>query len=195
MHHKILVIDKHLSLIGTSNLTPSSLIYHNNIILGIESKPLALWLCENIEKDSLSFKDNLEDMTLFAYLMPDRNKQALSHLIEEIDKAKISIEAALFSLTHKEIIAAFDRAISRGINIKILIDKTAMNSKISHLPIREYKGLELMHQKCCLIDDKVVIIGSVNWSEAGFNYNKDILLIIKNLQQKEIKKFRKAIGS
>jgi phosphatidylserine/phosphatidylglycerophosphate/cardiolipin synthase-like enzyme len=193
MHHKILIIDKNLVFIGSSNLTPSSLLYHNNIVLGIHSPPLAEWLSLHIEEESVSFTTFCKEALLSVYLMPDKKKEALTHLIKEIDQAKSSIQVALFSLTHPEIIGAFERAIARGVLVSILIDKTAMHSKIAHLPLSEYRGMELMHQKCCLIDNQTVILGSVNWTNAGFKYNKDILLIIKNLNTKELKEFRKAI--
>ncbi len=193
MHHKILIIDKNLVFIGSSNLTPSSLLYHNNIVLGIHSSPLAKWLCSHIEEGCASFTTSCKEALIFVYLMPDKKKEALTQLIQEIDGAKSSIQAALFSLTHPEIIAAFERAIGRGVLVSILIDKTAMHSKIAHLPLSEYRGMELMHQKCCLIDDQTVVLGSVNWTKAGFNYNKDILVIIKNLNAKQVQEFGKAI--
>lgn len=195
MHHKILVVDDQLSFIGTTNLTPPSLFYHNNLTLGIQSPVIAAWLTQNAEKDTLSFTTKIEDRILHLYLMPDRKKEALTHLIQTIDNAKISIEAALFSLTHKEIIAAFERALARGVNVHLVLDKSAINAKVAHLPIKEYKGMELMHQKCCLIDKEIAIIGSVNWSESGFKFNKDIMLILENLPRKEIKKIARAIRS
>ena len=37
-----------------------------------------------------------------------------------------------------------------------------------------------MHQKIALIDDKVLILGSANWSYSGFGKNYEVVLILKD---------------
>lgn len=54
--------------------------------------------------------------------------------------------------------------------------------------MREGTCSALIHNKVCIIDHKIAILGSANWSRRGLNTNREDLLIIKPLteSQKEV---------
>jgi phosphatidylserine/phosphatidylglycerophosphate/cardiolipin synthase-like enzyme len=42
-----------------------------------------------------------------------------------------------------------------------------------------------MHHKLCLIDNKIFITGSANWSKSGFKKNEEVLVIFDKLEESE----------
>ena len=175
MHRKILIIDRKLTLIGSTNMTKPSLIFHKNEMVGLYSAEIATWLAENLAEKNRSQHFTLNSHSIAIYLLPHNN--ALNALLKVIDQAHTQIEGQLFCLNHPQIIQSLQSAQSRGVNIHFTLDKGQGNQKRNEFPITYSKGYELLHSKSCQIDT-TKIIGSVNWTRSGFKKNGEILLII-----------------
>ena len=170
MHTKLAVVDKTLVLLGSANLTPTSLEMHHNCVLGIDSAELAAFF----RSDQKIFVDQ----RFKVWRLPEPS--ALPVLIETIDQAQHSVKAALFNLTHPELIAALGRAQDRGVMVTVILDRYTRNSRLDpSIHLRKSSGPELMHNKWALIDDDALIIGSANWTKAAFSKNREILAMIK----------------
>ncbi|MDN3504884.1 MAG: phospholipase D-like domain-containing protein [Rhabdochlamydiaceae bacterium] len=189
MHHKIIVIDDELSLLGSTNLTSSSIHYHSNILAAIYHPPLAIWLKENFQEGEKNAHFEIEGRFIDLYLMPDKKAIALNSLLKQIDNANQSIKGSLFSLTHPKIISAISAAKNRGCEVFFSLDKGQGNRDRNEFPIALSKGYELMHQKNCVIDDQVVMMGSSNWSKSGFKTNQEFFIILTHLSKNEVKNF------
>ena len=181
-HAKILTIDDHLTFLGSANLTLPSLEMHENFLISIQSKPLTKTLKEMIEQNKTG---HIEDNNIHLWLLPC--KEALKALIREIDEAKSSIELCLFTLSHPQLIQALEQASTRGVSVNIFLDRYTKSPKTT-LNIRKSRGPELLHHKWALIDSKTLVCGSVNWTQAGFSKNREILAIIKTLPTHLVKK-------
>ena len=194
MHKKILVIDEQKCYFGTANLTPTSLHFHDNVMVGINSTPLAKHLSHSQTGCGLF---SFGGMQMETYLLPDPKAVALSRLCQCLDEAKEEICLAMFTLTHPRIIAALASAAKRGVKVSIASDfyagKGASKGALARLQeagakITLSRGPELLHHKWAWIDRKIFVVGSANWTRAAFEKNQDILCIIRNLSLSDRKK-------
>lgn len=181
MHRKIVIIDDAIVYLGSANMTPSSLQLHDNLSVGIYNPGLAQFL-KAPHSTTYSFENGL------LWLLPD--PAAIQELVDRIDKAQTSIFVAMFTLTQNDLLEALVRAKQRGVDVKLAIDRyTARGAskkgvhKLSEAGVQLYQsaGLPLLHHKWAYIDQKELILGSTNWTEAAFRKNEDLLLFLTSL--------------
>lgn len=111
-----------------------------------------------------------------------------SAVVNEVKNAKSEILIAIYYFTDKEIADALCMARKRGVKIEVVLDKSQKTTKYSkvnklmenNIPARFDTRNGLMHNKFAVIDDKIVVTGSFNWTEAAENKNRENLIIIKN---------------
>jgi len=107
-------------------------------------------------------------------------------VIREISKAQKSIDIAMYSFTSREIVQELVKAKEKKVKIRIVLDKgqkTEEYSKSRYLiskgaDVRFHLGTGLMHNKFALIDGRVVLTGSFNWTAAADQKNAENLLIL-----------------
>jgi len=118
-----------------------------------------------------------------------------SIIIENIDNAKESINIAMYAFTDREIAQAIIRAKDSGVDIKIYLDRSQVNAKYSKTRYFLNNGIKnirissnnyIMHNKFAVIDNKIVITGSYNWTASAGERNDENLLVIddKNIINK-----------
>ena len=107
-------------------------------------------------------------------------------VIEQISKAKKTIDVAIYHLTSREIAQALIEAKNRGVAIRIFMDKGEAETKYSKSKYLSQKGIDikyflgkgLMHNKFAVIDHGVLITGSFNWTPTADRENQENLLIL-----------------
>lgn len=196
MHKKILIIDKKLVLLGTANLTPTSLCMHDNLVVGLYSEELAHFLESSLEQH-LDFMVGGHKAELWH--LPDFQGRCLKRLLHLIQEAKSSIQVALFTFTHPKILDALAKAQMRGIQVEVALDYSSVNGssqKAAEFLTKEgipllisSGGGKLFHHKWALIDKKILLVGSANWTKSAFAKNEDCILILHNLNKKQEKHF------
>lgn len=101
-------------------------------------------------------------------------------IIKAVDSAKYEIKIAIFSFYDEKIYEALKRAISRGVKVKITADR--VQSSQSDIIKKMFKeGFDLkwsggfnggvMHNKFMVLDSKMLISGSFNFSDSAEYYN------------------------
>lgn len=110
-------------------------------------------------------------------------------IIKNIDSAKEFINIAMYTFTDREIAQAILRAKDRGVDIKIYLDRSQVNAKYGKSRYFVNNGIEgirissnnyIMHNKFAVIDNKIVITGSYNWTASAGERNDENLLVIDN---------------
>ena len=195
MHEKILLVDGNTSYLGSANMTYESLKIHENLIVGIYDETFAKALSKNTFGIQ---KFNIEGMDVTFCRLPCK-KENPSYLIKNlIETATSSINIAMFTLTHKELVNSLIQARQRGVDIKIYLDRTSSNGsskkalikiQSANIPVFVNVGQELLHHKMMLVDGNTFILGSANWTGSAFAKNQDFFLILKSLK----KPYRKEI--
>ena len=162
---------------------------------------------------SIFFAIFLFSSTLFSsdhklYLLPDKSKQALKAITKELAHAKKDVKITIYNFTHKKIANTLKYIAKKGVKVKIIFDfesSAKRKSKSMLYYLSKYKNIECyqikgkyakkkryygkMHQKMAVIDDKVLILGSANWSYSGFGKNYEVVMIEKD--KKLAKKYSK----
>jgi phosphatidylserine/phosphatidylglycerophosphate/cardiolipin synthase-like enzyme len=194
IHQKILVIDKKMVFIGSANMTKTSLLMHNNLVIGFYSPKIAKFLMEKTPFEVAEIKSSVGGQKLELFLLP--NKNALERIKKIITRAKEKIKIAMFTFTNMELIEELIYAKKRGVQISVVVDynsaigtsKEAVEKlKKENIKIMLSQGIQLLHHKYLYVDDKTLVCGSANWTKAAFKKNKDLVLIM-NLVEKQ-KKF------
>lgn len=107
-------------------------------------------------------------------------------IVDIIDKADSTVDIAMYSFTKREISWALVRAKERGIKIRVLLDRTQASNRNSKHNFLKNKGIDVrtmgttMHHKFAVIDDKILITGSYNWTANAEARNVENILFIRN---------------
>ena len=99
-----------------------------------------------------------------------------------IDQARSRLDLELFVLTDAGVVHALERARSRGVAIRLLLDpgqrpsdRSAAELEAAGVAVRRYAGRgELLHAKAAVADGSRVLFGSANWTGGGFQRNHEV---------------------
>lgn len=210
MHDKFFVVDNSYVWTGSTNISENCMTYNANNSVLIKSKKVAnIYNQEfnqmynegkfHLSKKTIPNNENiiLNDKTKVSIYFSPQNKAINTKIVPLIDNAKVSIYTPIFYLTHKEVINSLIRAKKRGVKVFVILDANSAHNKFSrHWELR-HNGIKVktenwggkMHMKSAIIDDKYLIIASMNWTNAAENRNDENTLIIENEElAKEFKK-------
>ncbi|MEX2375318.1 MAG: phospholipase D family protein [Dehalococcoidia bacterium] len=116
------------------------------------------------------------------------NGGAAEAVIHEIRQAHESILVAAYAFTSAPIAEALLRARDRGVEVVVIMDRLQRTNQYSSstffvnqgIPVYIAVGPASYHHKVMLIDDGVIITGSMNFTKAGDERNAENLLIIRD---------------
>lgn len=108
-------------------------------------------------------------------------------IINEIDQSKESILVQEYTFTLKAVANALVNAKERGVDVKVILDKSQLYSKYSVINELFASGIpvwiddkpKIAHNKVIIVDNQKVITGSFNLSKTAKKGNAENLLIIK----------------
>lgn len=107
-------------------------------------------------------------------------------IVDAINSAQSSVFVAAYTFTCPRISEALRDAYKKGVDVKLLIDKSQLKEKYSQLPFLLEEGIPvfidpaegLAHNKTMILDDRWVLTGSFNWTRAANSKNAENLLFI-----------------
>jgi phosphatidylserine/phosphatidylglycerophosphate/cardiolipin synthase-like enzyme len=115
-------------------------------------------------------------------------------LTGEIDTAQKSIHLLIYSLTDDDVARALIRAAQRGVDVRIVMDRSQSAEKHSlndllteklgpsRVVERTGKGRGIMHEKMAIYDGVTVTLGSYNWTDGARDYNWENLIVLRDAQ-------------
>ncbi len=202
MHNKFCVSDSKIVLTGSTNPTNNDANLNNNNIIIINSNYLAqnyedefeeLWNGAYSSGDTVGYnKINTDIGVIESYFCPEdcgiSPNGGVSRVIGLIRNAKESVKVASFSFTHEGMSDEMVKADIKGINVSVLTESKQRNVQNSQYERMRDFGANIkidgnkytMHHKFIVIDSKIVVTGSPNFSFSGFNSNDENMLIIYN---------------
>lgn len=114
-----------------------------------------------------------------------------STIKELLGEARFSVDAALYRLTNPRLVQALEQAHHRGLRVRFLIDQMkyeetpATRDLLAESPIafrtltgRKGKGSK-MHHKFAILDHRIILAGSYNWTLESEEENYDHLLVLQ----------------
>lgn len=112
------------------------------------------------------------------------------NILSELLNAEKSIVVAVYWFTNEELFDALYKKLQDGIIVDLIIHNDFINNRINGLPFQKLIDLGCnfyfsdsnnpMHNKFCVIDEKILINGSYNWTYYAEDKNRENILIIEN---------------
>lgn len=145
---------------------------------------------------SISFAHAGSNCLVEAYFSPYEDIEGL--VADKLKGAGGSIHCSLYGITNSRITNVLIDRVSRGVDIKLCLDKTQSSGKHStHKELRD-AGVEVVikksgvleHNKFCVIDNKTVVMGSYNFS--GNAQKQDNSIVVMSGCNPSTEKFNKA---
>ncbi|MSP41291.1 MAG: DUF1669 domain-containing protein [Deltaproteobacteria bacterium] len=121
-----------------------------------------------------------------------------AHILRAIEQAQKELLVAVYAFTNDDLAIALVQAKKRGVVVQVVVDREfdAANDKSKSkfiegqkIPLRRLSGLKtkifekdagLMHQKFAVIDRRMVLTGSYNWTHSADNFNDENLLLFRD---------------
>ena len=206
-HQKILIVDGERVFAGSANMTTASLKYWGNLVNGFWSPELAEWLGKRIGRmaafnamtgEARAFDVGGQKLDFWLLPNPDQGPEKIKELIRAAEK---TLRIAMFTWTREDFADEVIDAYHRGVDVEVVIDKQSgrgasrnIVKKLaeSGVPLYAGRGEELLHFKMMIIDDKILVNGSANWTKSAFYRNDDCFFILRPLTEKQ-KKYLKAL--
>jgi phosphatidylserine/phosphatidylglycerophosphate/cardiolipin synthase-like enzyme len=116
-------------------------------------------------------------------------KQGATDLVvDTIQSANRSIYVAAYYFTSKPIADALAAARRRGVDIKIVLDRSQNGARgnmleyfaANDIPVRINNKYKIMHNKYMIIDGQTLQLGSFNYTESAETKNAENVLVISN---------------
>ena len=191
MHNKFYVFDNKIVITGSANLSHTDMSgYNSNAIIVIKSAEVAKIYTEEFNQMyEGKFHSNkiLTENTSGIYFSP-QNKTIQNAILPFIRNAKTYIYIPAFLISHKGMVAELIQAKNRGVDVRIITD--ALNASAKYSKVRELRATGMpvkienyagkMHSKTMIIDDKYLILGSMNFSKSGESKNDENLIVLEN---------------
>jgi phosphatidylserine/phosphatidylglycerophosphate/cardiolipin synthase-like enzyme len=197
MHHKFTVVDGEWLQTGSWNYTDGDTYRLNNNLAIFRSDELAENYTAEFEKMFVQRKFGpskpkgtphpifeLGGTRIESYFAPPDAVSA--RLIDQINRAQRKIHFLAFSFTHDGIGTAMIGKQNAGLEVQGVFETTGSNTSFSEYGRMKQAGLDVyqdgspyvMHHKVILLDDRITIFGSYNFSQNADRDNDENLLIV-----------------
>jgi len=110
-------------------------------------------------------------------------------ILEELDTATDKIIIAVYWFTNQTLFQKIMAKVADGIKVELIIHNDYINNRESGLNFQNFidsggifyfsDTFNPMHNKFCVIDDKILINGSYNWTYYAEDRNRENILLIK----------------
>lgn len=117
-----------------------------------------------------------------------------SHILKLLNSTKKSVDVAMFSFTDMKLAKKLVK-LSKKFKVRVLLDPRNANENsfskayflsdngvnVRYAKVLQRKGISgIMHDKFAIIDDKIVLTGSYNWTVSANLRNNENLVVIKD---------------
>jgi len=110
-------------------------------------------------------------------------------LIKYINQARSSIHIMIYEFTLKNIETSLVDARNRGIEVKLVMDRSESQSRSSLYPDLKQRGFDvkiadvagILHDKVAIIDGQYVLEGSFNYTNSAVRSNAENLVVINDV--------------
>ena len=199
MHNKFIIFDNKIVYTGSMNFSQNGLSgYDQNDVIIINSKEIAKLYSQEFEqmfsgkfhKDKIKNQENntykIGNSEIEVYFSP-QDKSSF-RIIQLIQNSKHYIYIPTFLITHSRISNELIKARQRGVDVRMIMDANNIHTKNTKHQILRKNGIPVkiesyagkLHSKTMIIDDKYIIMGSMNFSNSGENKNDENMLVINN---------------
>jgi len=113
------------------------------------------------------------------------NDGATELVVRTIDSAKTSVRVAAYSFTSKPIAQALLAAHRRGVDVRVVVDKSNVTARYTAatflanmgVPVRVDFRYRIMHDKFTVIDGVALETGSFNYTQAAASNAENVIIL------------------
>ena len=107
-----------------------------------------------------------------------------------ITQAKKTLDVCMFTMTNDKLYKAVLAAKKNGVNVRVITDDECVKQLgsdiyklvINDVPVKTDDNVQYhMHHKFVIIDSKVILTGSFNWTVQAVKNNNENVLILYNI--------------
>jgi len=115
-------------------------------------------------------------------------------IIKNINQAQAFINIAMYVFTDREIALPLAKAQERGVKVRVYLDQDQVDDQYSQSRFLVQKGIKvristnnyIMHNKFAIIDNRLLLTGSYNWTFSANNRNDENMMVIDDPEIIEI---------
>ncbi|XP_019268794.1 mitochondrial cardiolipin hydrolase [Panthera pardus] len=115
-------------------------------------------------------------------------ESSLSRLLGALLAARASLELCLFAFSSPQLGRAVQLLHQRGVRVRVITDCDYMALNGSQIGLLRKAGIQVrhdqdlgyMHHKFAIVDKKVLITGSLNWTTQAIQNNRENVLIMED---------------
>jgi phosphatidylserine/phosphatidylglycerophosphate/cardiolipin synthase-like enzyme len=211
MHDKFWIFDGETVWTGSTNITVSGMFEQDNNVIVIHSPDLAaiyerqwgdMWAGEfgarspsTVDQQQLT----LENDPIQVLFSPEDD--VIQNIIPYVQGAQTSIYFMAFTYTQADLGAAMIDRFQAGVDVQGVFEVTGSESEFgqmtplfcANIPVRQDGNPAFLHHKVIIIDEKIVITGSLNFTNNANESNNENVIIIQDPQiaQYYIKEFQR----
>lgn len=198
MHNKFMLLDSAVVWSGSTNFTVNDVYRNNNNLIMLRSRrAVQAYQAEFDEmftggafgprsSDSNSVSTNQDGTPIQIYFAPEND--VLRRIVPVIESAQRSIRFMAFSFTEADIANAMIARTQAGVSLRGVFETRGSETQFSELRALYCIGLDVrqdgnpftFHHKVLIVDERIVVTGSFNWSENATTANDENLLIIED---------------
>lgn len=206
MHDKFVVVDGRYVWTGSTNASDScSGGYNSNLVLAIDSPAVAGFFTAEFEQmyagrfhrqkeaQALPMRAQISNDVAVEVFFSPQHRPLTKAVLPLIEQAREQIDVAVFFLTHKTIAQALIDAKNRGVRVRVIMDATGARNEYTKHEVLRLAGIPVkvedfggkMHAKSAVIDHRVVVGGSMNWTNAGDDDNDENTVLVYSAKHAE----------
>jgi phosphatidylserine/phosphatidylglycerophosphate/cardiolipin synthase-like enzyme len=198
MHNKFWIFDNQTVWTGSTNITINGNFRNNNNVLVLDSPQVAaIYEREFAEMWNGKFGPtspstvNAQAVTIDGTpvrILFAAEDEVVSQLAPLIESAQNSIRFMAFSFTHDDLGATVLARAKAGVDVKGIFETRGSETEYSEMPalycagvpVRQDGNPRTFHHKVFIIDDKIVVTGSLNFSENADDSNDENVVVVTN---------------
>jgi phosphatidylserine/phosphatidylglycerophosphate/cardiolipin synthase-like enzyme len=201
MHNKFWIFDGKILWTGSTNITENGIFKQNNNTIVIHSPELATMYEREFQemwdgKFGPTSPSQLNDQTMvlngsqIAVIFTSEDPALEKAIIPIVKSAKKSIRFLAFSFTDYPLADAMSQRAQAGVDVAGVFEKTGSETEASELktlicrkiPVRQDGNPSFLHDKVIVVDERIVITGSLNFSTNAEESNDENVIIIDNAE-------------
>ncbi len=200
MHNKFWIFDQQVTWTGSTNITVNGIFKQNNNVLVVRSPEVAFIFEREFQEmwngqfgprapSTLNNQWAILDGTPIQVLFSAED-HAVSNLIALVNDAEVSVRFLAFSFTDYPLAQAMIDRAKVGVDVKGVFEKFGSNGTRSELrtmwcaglPVRQDGNGSFLHDKVIIIDNSIVVTGSLNYSSNADDSNEENVVILDNAE-------------
>ena len=200
MHNKFWIFDQQVTWTGSTNISTNGIFKQNNNVLVVHSPEVAFIYEREFQEmwggqfgprapSTLNKQWAILDGTPIQVLFSSED-HAIDNLIALVNDAKVSIRFLAFSFTDYPLAKAMIDRAAAGVDLKGVYETFGSSSSGSELktflcaklPVRQDGNPSFLHDKIIIIDNNIVVTGSLNYSSNADESNEENVVILDNAE-------------